>query len=307
MGILGKALAGAGQGAAIVGLEEFRNQAIAMRDARLAEISKATQERGFAHAEGMQQKGFEQQTAERTASEGFQRGMETEVRQPFQRERDESSQAHARSLQESDHQFRAGEGDKNRELDKRRIGLEGARLGLAQQQFKLASEQAKLAIESGRIELDQKKRLDEIYRSINDSSTPEQIEQAAQKLYAITGKDKFTAVHATNPLTGEVTMDAMDTRTGEFKSKKGATNSNDPFGLRQGKPAAPQVTPQSAPKAESKPQLILDNEFRDDAKTMTPQEFVKAYEGVPLNFQQQLLFDQVKKKVPPRALPFGRT
>jgi hypothetical protein len=217
MGILGKALAGAGQGAAIVGLEEFRNQAIAMRDQRLAEIAQASQERGFAHADASQQRGFEQQTNERTAAEGFQRGMETEVKQPFQLKRDESAQKQARELQESDQKFRAGEGDKNRELDKRRIGMEGARLSLAQQQFVLAQQQAALAIESGKLDLESKKRMAEVVKSIDQASTPEELERATAKLYAMTGKDKYSPVVGKDEQGNPQFLGGFDTRTGTMK------------------------------------------------------------------------------------------
>lgn len=212
-GIIGRALAGAGAATEAVGFEATKAALLAMRDERLNEFQNQRDEKGREH-----------QTSERVAGEGFQRKMEVDVKQPHQVAMQNSGFDHAReiqrndidsreTLQENQFEFTGNENDKNRALEQKRIGLEGARLGLAQQQFNLAKEQAGIAMEAGKLDLEQKKRLDGVYKEAQAAKTPEEMERATAKLYTFLGKDRFI-VSKTKDADGAEQTTVLNAHTG---------------------------------------------------------------------------------------------
>jgi len=210
MGILNSVAIGVGE-AAKAAQPYIANMQVAeiqkLRDERLAEVSKLSQERGFAHADKTLDKTQTFQAGERAAGQEFQRGMETEVRQPFQRTENEATRELTRT--------QMGETSRHNKATEKN---QASALGLQAQQVGAAVKQAELAVTKGTLEVESLQRVKKLQDDYL-AAPADQRDAIADQIYTLAGKDKFSPVVGKDNDGNPQFVGAFNTRSGKLETR----------------------------------------------------------------------------------------
>lgn len=201
--IMHGALSGAAAVAVPAALAEHESRIQAKRDAVLEQYAQGREERGYAHDE----------TMETRRQEG------------------------AQTLQSQQQEFQAGEGEKDRAvererigIDKERLGIEAKRLNISEQQLAIEARkadavirQADQDIKKGALELKQSEELQELLDAYDKADTVEKRVRIAQNILVRQGKDpleRFKFFTSGDPITG-INVIRGDPYTGEATDVSG--------------------------------------------------------------------------------------
>jgi hypothetical protein len=172
----------------------------------------------------------------------IQTKLETDVRQPFQREQNEAQRTSAEGIHAADRSSRATENAADRASRESEGAsdrqLRGRQLDQQARQIDAGMRQVDIAVQKGQLELEAAQRLKgmhEQYLAAMAAGDATQADSIADQIYTLAGKDKFTPLMGRDEMGQPVFMGGFNTRTGERGSARqhGPQPENaDPLGLR---------------------------------------------------------------------------
>lgn len=234
--ILGGALAGAGAFGAQLQrqwgaeqLEAMREEAADRRQSALLTAQQSMQQAGFGHAEKME-KDIRQPfvTSERVAGEAFKTG-ERKAEQTFRAGESELERTSRENMQIDRLALEEALGNERNAIDRQRVGIAGAQLKNDTERLKLERQIKEIQIKTANFDMKDKERFDGLKTKYLDPNTPDKERAAiADSMYALLGKDKYTAVVGKDEQGNPQFVGAFDTRSGILKKPDSAGGANRP-------------------------------------------------------------------------------